>query len=131
MDKRAKYTVAWALARAQEQGYIPTNTVDNIYKSLSFTHPKDFTLDAKYDNAIILDSLNAGVSCLEDVTKKLYKRTAAETLEIQKQEQIQFYQKAQEVSAATGTDINTVIQGWRNQIKPSPTPVTQEPQTNE
>lgn len=119
MDKRAKYTVAWALAKAMDEGYIPRNDEESFSKVIGFTHPKDFTLDAKYDNAILLDNMNAGVSCLNDVTTKLYNKTATETLEEQKNEQIDFYNKAKEVSTITGVDINTVIQGWRNQIVPA------------
>lgn len=128
MDKRARYTVIWALAKAMDAGYIPRNDDEPLSKVISFTHPKSFTLDAKYDNAIILDNMNAGVSCLNDVTTELYNRTSTETLEKQKNEQIDFYNKAKEVSVATGVDINTIISGWRTQIVPSPTPTAPIPE---
>jgi hypothetical protein len=47
-------------------------------------------------------------------------------LDEQKNEQIAFYTRAKEVAAATGIDINTVIQGWRNQNQPTPQTLTTE-----
>lgn len=131
LDKRAKFTVAWALAKAMEEGYIPRNDEENLYKEITFSHPKDFTLDAKYDNQILTDQYTNGFSTLNSVTSKLYNKTASQILEEQKNEQIEFYNKAKEVSTATGIDINTVLQGWRNQIKPSTTTPEIEPTTNE
>lgn len=124
VDKRAKFCLVWALNVAMEQGLIPDNRDENIYKYIEFSHPKDFSLDAKYDADIVINNLNNGISTLNDATSKLYNKTSEETLDIQKNEQISFYKKCQEVSTTTGVDINTVIVGWRNNIKIQPQPST-------
>jgi hypothetical protein len=126
MDKRAGFCIAWALAKAMDAGFISQNDEDNLIKVIEFTHPKQFSLDAKYDNAICLDNLNAGVSSMNDATTFLYNKTSTQLLDEQKNEQIAFYTRAKEVAATTGIDINTVIQGWRNQNQPTPQTLTTE-----
>lgn len=122
LDKTAKFRVAWALAVAMQNGDIPRNDDENIFHELSFSHPPDFTLDAKYDSQIVINQYEAGMGTLGDATVKLYNRTAEDTLEIQKQEQIAFYTKAAEVSKVTGVDLNTVITGWHMNQKVVPEP---------
>lgn len=134
LDKRAKFCVAWALNVAMKNGLIPDNMDENIYKYIEFSKPKDFSLDAKYDADIVINNLSNGISTLNDATSKLYNKTSEETLDIQKSEQISFYKKCQEVATATGVDINTVITGWRNNIKIQPAAVnetTNQPDDNE
>lgn len=118
MDKRAKFTIAWALAKAMDSGFIPRNDEESLFKVINFTHPKNFTLDAKYDNQIIVDQYDAGFSTLNSATTKLFNKTAEQTLSEQAQEQIMFYQKAQEVASATGMDINVVMSNWRKTTVP-------------
>lgn len=113
MNKRAKFYISWAITKGMEMGLIPENNDEIIAKTIEFTHPKKFTLDAKYDNQIIINQYEAGFSSMEDCTTELFNRTSEETLEKQKQEQILFYKKVKEVAQETGMDINTVISGWK------------------
>lgn len=134
LDKRATFYLSWALSKAMEAGFIPYNDAENISKVVSVSHPQKFSFDKKYDSQITISEYEAGMSCLNDATSTLYNKSAEETMEEQKNEQIMFYKKAQEVSNATGVDLNTVISGWRmNQKLPAPAPldnITSE-ETNE
>lgn len=120
LDKTARLRIAWALSVAMEEGYIPMNKDENMFSIVDLTHPPKFTMDAKYDAQIIINNYESGLTTLNDATSKLTDRTASDTLEIQKNEQIEFYNKAKEVADKTGVDINTVIQGWRGQQIPQP-----------
>lgn len=130
MDKTAKFRIAWALAKAMESGDIPRNDDENIFNNITMTHPEEFTLDKKYDASIILNNMEAGVSTFNDTTTQLFNRSAEDTLEIQKNEQIMFYTKAKEVAKATDIPVETVIQGWRTQNKPV-VQLDNTPQNNE
>lgn len=121
LDKTAKFRIAWALAVAMNNGDIPRNDDENIFSVISLTHPPEFTLDAKYDSQIVIDQYEAGMGTLNDATTRLYNRTAEQTIDIQKKEQIAFYEGAKEVSKATGVELNTVITGWRMNQKVVPT----------
>lgn len=126
MDKTAKFRVSWALSKAQEMGLIPRNDDENLTKVIEFTHPKLFTLDAKYDSQIVINQYEAGMSSLNDATTQLYNKSAAQTIAEQANEQIDFYTKAKEVSAATGIELNTVIANWRLNTTPMPNQQPQE-----
>lgn len=128
VDKRAKFYISWAISKGMELGIIPENYDENIIKNISFTHPPDFTLDQKYESQLVINQYESGFSTFEDATNKLYNRSAEETLELQKKEQIIFYKKAQEVAQETGLDLNTVIAGWRYNIK-VPAPIESTPES--
>lgn len=114
MDKSAKFRVAWALSKAMDKGFISrNNNNENLAKVVEFTKPKMFSLDAKYDSAIVIDQYESGFSSLNDATTQLYNKTAEATLDEQASEQVMFYKRAKQVAEATGVDLNTVISGWR------------------
>ena len=113
IDKQANFTVSWAVGKAIEAGILPENNEENLLECFNFTKPQLFSLDSKYDNDIILNNLESGVVSLNDVTTRLYNKTSTELLDEQKQEQVNFYKAAQEVSKETGIDINTVISNWK------------------
>ena len=117
MDKTAKFRVVWALAKAMDEGLIPRNDDENISKALSFTHPEIFSLDAKYDNQIVIDNYTNGFSSLNDSTTRLFNKTAEATLDEQAKEQTMFYNKANEVVKATGVSLEMVVSGWRQNQK--------------
>ena len=102
-----------------ENGDIPRNDNEMLADLISMTHPAEFTLDRKYENQIVLDNYNNGISTLNDTTTKLYNRSADDTLDIQAQEQLKFLNKVKEVAEKTGLEVNTVMQSWRNQNKPT------------
>jgi hypothetical protein len=116
-------------AKAMDNGEIPRNDDEIMTNIVAFTHPIEFSLDRKYDNQITTDNYQNGISTLNDTTTRLYNRTAEETLNVQATEQITFFKKVKEVSEATGIDVNTVIQNWRNQSKPA-TPATEQQSTD-
>ena len=121
LDKSAKFRIAWALAKAMANGDVPHNDDEIIFHELSLTHPPEFTLDAKYDNSILLSNLEAGIATRNDATLKVYNKTSEEVLQEQKQEQISFYKAAKEVAEQTQMDIGTVIAGWRGaKVVPQP-----------
>lgn len=126
MDKTAKLRVGWALSKAQDLGLIPRNDQENLTKIIEFTHPKLFTLDAKYDSQIVINQYEAGFSSLNDATTQLYNKSAAQTIAEQANEQIEFYKKAQEVEKATGIELNTIISNWRLNTTPRLSPPSQD-----
>ena len=113
IDKTAKFRVAWALSKAMQKGLISNNDTDNLFKVIEFTKPTRFSLDAKYDSAIVIEQYESGFSSLNEATTQLYNKTAEQTLDEQANEQIMFYKRAKLVSEQTGVDVNTVIAGWR------------------
>lgn len=112
-DRTAKLRVAWALAKAGEAGLIPKNEDENLLRVIGFTHPPEFTLDAKYDSQIVIDRYKAGFTTLNDVTTKLSNKPAEQVLDEQANEQIAFYKRAKRISEETGVDLSVVISGWR------------------
>ena len=126
MDKTAKFRVAWALAKAMDKGIIAKNDNENISRAISFSHPPDFSLDAQYDNNIVLNNYQAGLASLNSATIKLYNKSAEQTLDEQKKEQVMFYTRAQQVSKETGVPLNTVLAGWHYNQK-----VTAPPQAEQ
>ena len=126
LDKHGKFTIAWALSHAMEQGFIPRNNEENLFKAFEFTKPQEFSLDAKYDNQIIIDNLNNGIITLNDATSRICNKSANRVIEEQADEQIKFYKEAKRVSDTTGIDINLVISNWKN----TPVQVTNTIQTD-
>ena len=126
LDKNCKFTVGWALAKAMEAGLIPENNEENMTKIIEFTHPPLFSLDARYDNDIIVDNYNNGLSTMNDTTTRLFNKTSDTIIKEQAKEQITFYEQAKIVSEKTGMDINIVISNW----KQTPIKTTNTIQTN-
>jgi hypothetical protein len=113
LDNVCKLTVGFALAKAIESGLLPTNNEENLAKIIEFTHPPLFSLDARYDNDIVIDNLNSGVISLNEATTRLNNKTASETMAEQEQELLEFYTRAKKISDLTGRDINLVISEWK------------------
>lgn len=113
LDNVCKLTVGFALAKAIEGGLLPPNNEENLAKIIEFTHPPLFSLDARYDNDIVIDNLNSGVISLNEATTRLNNKTASETMAEQEQELLEFYTRAKKISDLTGRDINLVISEWK------------------
>lgn len=126
MDKTAKLRVCWALVKAAEMGLVPANDEEVLPRVLSFTKPPRFSMDAKYDNQILTDNYQNGISTLSEVTRSLYAKSSDEILADQEQEQIAFYEAANRVAKATGIDVVTVIGGWRMAQKLTRPPEAQD-----
>lgn len=113
LRQRAAFMCGWALSKAMNLGLIPENNEENLTTIFDFSLPPKFSLDAKYDNDIIIDNYNNGVTSLNDTTLAISNKTATQVLAEQKKEQIEFYNNAKEVSTATGVELQTVISNWR------------------
>ena len=118
LDKTAKFTVGWALAKAVDAGILPPNDDENFTQIFNFTKPAEFSLDARYDNDIIIDNYSNGFITLNDATTKICNKTATEVTRLQADEQVVFYNEAMRVAKETGMDLNIVISNWKK------TPVT-------
>jgi hypothetical protein len=116
LDKYAKLSCAWALSNAIQNGELPSNDEENLFKAFEFTHPPKFTMDEGYDRKADLDDLAAGVKSLNDVTTK-WGKTSSEVLEQKERESIEFFQRCQNIASKTGIDINIVIQQMNEGLK--------------
>lgn len=122
LDKDSKTEVAIAVAKGLKNSLITGkngqplefNPDENLLDCFEFTHPEQFSLDQKYDNDIVLDSLDAGVISFNDACKKISNKTGDEVQEETTNDQIKFYKECELVSQATGRDIEKVIAERKN-----------------
>jgi hypothetical protein len=68
MERRARFMVAWAVAKAMEQGFIPENQED--WYSWNFVKPSELALDRKAEVEMDLKSLAAGTTTVSAVVGK-------------------------------------------------------------
>ena len=94
LDKHAKFTVGWALAKAIDAGLIPDNKEENLTKVFEFTKPQEFSLDSRYDNDIVITNLDKGIISLNEATKIISNKTSSEVMEEQAKDLTQFYKLA-------------------------------------
>lgn len=126
MDKQARFRVCWALCKAAKAGIIPENNEENLFEVISFSHPAEFSLDARYDFQIIQDSYTSGLSSLGDATEKLYNRSAQQTLDVQEKEQTAFFEAVKRVAEKTKVDAATIIANWKQGVKLTRPPEAQD-----
>ena len=130
-DKTATFRIAWALAKAMDEGFISKNEDENLARCISFSHPPEFSLDACYDNDIIVGNYKAGISSLGAATVKLYNKSAEQTLAEQKTEKIAFFKAAKEVAEQTGVDLSIVLNSWQDKLAVTTTLNTDKEETDQ
>ena len=116
LDKHAKFIINYALTVAMQNGYIPRNDNENLYKSFCLSKPPQFTLDEGYDRAAEINDYNSGVKSLNDIVTKHHK-TANEVITERANEAKQFFVEAQRIATETNTSVETVIAYLRSEMK--------------
>ena len=116
LDKHAKFIIHYALSVAMENGYIPRNDTENLYRVFDVTHPKEFTLDPAYDRQADINDYNAGFKSLNDIVSKEHK-TAKQVIDERANEAKEFFVQAQKIAAETNTSVETVVAYLRSDLK--------------
>jgi hypothetical protein len=117
LDGHGKFIISWAVANAMQQGLIPSNYDENLYKAFELTHPPVFSLNQGYDAKADLEAYKAGAITLNDIAKKR-DTTASEILEQRENETFEFISRAQRVAQKTGVDLQLVMSTMRESLAP-------------
>lgn len=117
LDGHGKFIISWALANAMEQGLIPPNYDENLYKAFELTHPPVFSLNQGYDAKADLEAYKAGTISLNDIAKK-NDTTATAILEQRENETFEFISRAQRIAQKTGVDLRIVMSTMRESLAP-------------
>ena len=115
LDKEANFICSWAVAKAIDKGELPPNDAEKLTDVFAFTHPTPLSLNEGYDRQSDLSDYAGGLKSLTEILSKRNKSIHDFMAEIEK-EKTMFFNTANKIATATGTDIKLVINSLRDDL---------------